>query len=45
MNDMNMPKIPLGEWVDLLVQWVTVAFARFFTFLTNSIEWSIKYFS
>ena len=38
MNDMNMPKIPLGEWVDLLVQWATVAFASFFTLLTNSIE-------
>ena len=38
MNDMNMPKIPLGEWVDLLVQWATVAFAGFFTLLTNSIE-------
>jgi len=38
MNNMNMPKIPLGEWVDSLVQWVTVAFAGFFTLLTNSIE-------
>ena len=35
---MNVPKIPLGEWVDLFVQWVTVAFAVFFTFLTNSID-------
>ena len=35
---MNIPKIPLGEWVDLFVQWVTVAFAGFFTFLTNSID-------
>jgi ABC-type proline/glycine betaine transport system permease subunit/ABC-type proline/glycine betaine transport system substrate-binding protein len=34
----NIPKIPLGEWVDLFVQWVTVAFAGFFTFLTNSID-------
>ena len=38
MNNMNMPKIPLGEWVDLFVQWVTVAFAGFFTLLTNSID-------
>lgn len=35
---MNIPKIPLGEWINLLVQWVTIAFADFFTFLTNSIE-------
>ena len=35
---MNIPKIPLGEWVDTFVQWVTVAFAGFFTFLTNSID-------
>ncbi|MEH7378873.1 glycine betaine ABC transporter substrate-binding protein [Bacillus sp. JJ1533] len=33
-----MPKIPLGEWVDSLVQWVTVAFSGFFTFLTNTID-------
>ena len=38
MNNVNIPKIPLGEWVDLFVQWVTVAFAGFFTFLTNSID-------
>lgn len=35
---MNMPKIPLGEWIDSLVQWVTITFAGFFLFLTNSIE-------
>ena len=33
-----MPKIPLGEWIDSLVQWVTVAFAGFFTIITNSID-------
>ena len=33
-----MPKIPLGEWIDVLVQWVTVAFAGFFLFITTSIE-------
>lgn len=33
-----MPKIPLGEWIDSLVQWVTVAFAGFFNLLTISIE-------
>lgn len=35
---MNMSKIPLGEWIDSLVQWVTITFAGFFLFLTNSIE-------
>ena len=38
VNDMNVPKIPLGEWVDALVKWVTVAFAGFFTLLTTAIE-------
>lgn len=33
-----MSKIPLGEWIDSLVQWVTITFAGFFLFLTNSIE-------
>ena len=37
-NMMNIPKIPLGEWINAVVQWVTVAFADLFTFLTNSIE-------
>ncbi|MED4202480.1 glycine betaine ABC transporter substrate-binding protein [Neobacillus mesonae] len=35
---MNVPKIPLGDWVDVLVQWITVAFAGFFTFLTTVID-------
>ncbi len=35
---MNIPKIPLGHWVDELVRWVTVAFAGFFTLLTTAIE-------
>lgn len=35
---MNVPKIPLGDWVDVLVKWVTVVFAGFFTFLTTVIE-------
>ncbi|MFK9092613.1 glycine betaine ABC transporter substrate-binding protein [Bacillus salipaludis] len=35
---MNVPKIPLGDWIDVLVKWVTVAFAGFFTFLTTVIE-------
>ncbi|WP_285868502.1 glycine betaine ABC transporter substrate-binding protein [Mesobacillus maritimus] len=35
---MNLPKIPLGEWIDAFVEWITVAFAGFFTILTNSID-------
>ncbi len=35
---MNVPKIPLGDWIDALVKWVTVAFAGLFTFLTTVIE-------
>ena len=35
---MNVPKIPLGDWVDALVKWVTVVFAGFFTLLTTAIE-------
>ncbi len=35
---MNMPKIPLGEWVDSLVDWITIVFAGLFTFITNVIE-------
>jgi glycine betaine/proline transport system substrate-binding protein len=35
---MNVPKIPLGAWVDVLVKWVTVVFAGFFTLLTTAIE-------
>ena len=36
---MNMPKIPLGEWVDSLVEWITVAFCWIILpLLTNSID-------
>jgi glycine betaine/proline transport system substrate-binding protein len=35
---MNMPKIPLGDWVDILVDWITVTFAGLFSFLTSVIE-------
>ena len=35
---MNIPKIPLGAWVDSLVDWITIAFAGLFTLITNSIE-------
>lgn len=35
---MNMPKIPLGAWVDSLVDWITIVFAGLFTFITNVIE-------
>jgi glycine betaine/proline transport system substrate-binding protein len=35
---MNIPKIPLGDWIDSLVDWITVAFAGLFSFLTSVIE-------
>ena len=35
---MNMTKIPLGEWVDSLVDWITVTFAALFSFFTNLID-------
>ena len=35
---MNMPKIPLGAWVDSLVDWITIVFAGLFTLITNVIE-------
>ena len=38
---MNISKIPLGEWVDSLVAWVTIAFARFFEIFTDVIDWGL----
>ncbi|WP_316569139.1 glycine betaine ABC transporter substrate-binding protein [Neobacillus sp. YIM B06451] len=35
---MNMPKIPLGSWIDSLVEWITVAFAGLFSFITTTID-------
>ncbi|MFZ7946683.1 MULTISPECIES: glycine betaine ABC transporter substrate-binding protein [Bacillaceae] len=35
---MNIPKIPLGDWVDALVRWVTVALSGFFSVITTAIE-------
>ncbi|WP_428910799.1 glycine betaine ABC transporter substrate-binding protein [Niallia sp. Krafla_26] len=35
---MGIPKIPLGEWVDSFVVWLTVAWAGLFTFITNVID-------
>lgn len=35
---MNIPKIPLGAWVDSLVDWMTIAFAGLFSLITNTIE-------
>ena len=35
---MNIPKIPLGEWVDSFVAWLTIALAGLFTFITNFID-------
>lgn len=35
---MNIARIPLGTWVDKLVDWITVNFAGFFSFLTSLVE-------
>ncbi|RHW42785.1 ABC transporter permease subunit [Neobacillus notoginsengisoli] len=35
---MNIAKIPLGNWVDSLVEWITVAFAGLFSFITTVID-------
>lgn len=35
---MNIPKIPLGEWVDSFVAWLTIALGGLFTFITNVID-------
>ena len=35
---MNMSKIPLGEWVDTLVNWITIYFAGLFSFITTVID-------
>ncbi|WP_409271379.1 glycine betaine ABC transporter substrate-binding protein [Neobacillus sp. SCS-31] len=35
---MNIPKIPLGSWIDSLVEWITVAFAGLFSFITTTID-------
>ena len=37
-SEMNIPEIPLGEWVDSFVAWLTVALAGFFAFITNFID-------
>ncbi|MFS0880651.1 glycine betaine ABC transporter substrate-binding protein [Metabacillus niabensis] len=35
---MNIPKIPIGEWVDSFVAWLTIALGGLFTFITNVID-------
>ena len=35
---MNLPKIPLGTWVDSLVDWITVTFAGLFSLFTNVVD-------
>lgn len=36
---MNIPKIPLGGWVDNIVDWITVALSGFFNLFTDVISW------
>lgn len=35
---MSMPKIPLGQWIDTLVNWITITFAGLFSFITSAVE-------
>ena len=35
---MDMSKIPLGEWVDTLVNWITIYLAGLFSFITTVID-------
>lgn len=35
---MNLPKIPLGSWIDSFVEWITIAFAGLFSFITATID-------
>ncbi|MFJ7638158.1 glycine betaine ABC transporter substrate-binding protein [Peribacillus sp. NPDC097264] len=35
---MNITRIPLGNWVDKIVDWITITFAGLFSFLTRLIE-------
>jgi glycine betaine/proline transport system substrate-binding protein len=39
---MNIAKIPLGEWVDVLVDWITVYFAGLFSFITTVIDGTLN---
>ncbi|MCP3763944.1 ABC transporter permease subunit [Domibacillus sp. A3M-37] len=38
IDQVNIKKIPLGEWIDSLVDWITITFAGLFSFLTTAIE-------
>lgn len=35
---MGIPKVPLGEWVDSFVAWLTIAMSGLFAFITNVID-------
>ncbi len=39
---MNLPKIPLGEWIDSLVNWLTITFAGLFSLITSAIEGTLN---
>lgn len=41
---MNMSKIPLGQWIDTLVNWITVTFAGLFSFITSIVEGLLNIF-
>ncbi|PLR76277.1 glycine/betaine ABC transporter substrate-binding protein [Bacillus sp. V3-13] len=41
---MNIPKIPLGSWIDRLVDWITATFDGLFDFLTEVIEGTLAIF-
>lgn len=35
---MNISKIPLGDWVDSFVDWITITFSGLFSFFTNVMD-------
>lgn len=41
MNDILLPKIPIGEWASLLVQFITAHFSGFFGAIADGIGWFV----
>lgn len=38
---MTVPKLPLGQWIDSFVDWITVTFASLFNFFTLVMSWCL----
>ncbi|EIT86987.1 glycine/betaine-binding protein precursor [Fictibacillus macauensis ZFHKF-1] len=39
---MNLPKLPLAQWIDHLVDWITTTLDPFFGAISTGIEWLLK---